>query len=1204
MNLKLTLLSAALALAFPIANASRPSISLSPQAAGSQTDPFRWAPAAKAEKAEWQALRDNASAHFKSAPKTDADASLDAAESFSYLDMPDGSTWFVAHEFEKTIISQSEYYTDYDYVGIKATIYNDKYEKVGYIEAPIEKPEGYSRCANAQIGACVSKKFFNTNDNYEVMLMVNFNPSEGYGQVAKTLVFSLKGPDTAADLIQTFDGYYTVAINNAADAWSEDFFMEFFSGETYTDDAFFYNFDIYSKASYSSPTAVKLKSFNINMLYASSDGENETMPVMINSKGNTLYATVAHYEKTFFEDPFDFTNEKLNPDNRYLIDLYKKGPWETELALQSTTAINVLEPEPGYNMRSYALGMFNGYDDISFSFGDGETPAFVLSIVNSDIHENTYSYFDVVDTEGNILESFGHGNAGYLHLSSVKGQPEQYCFLMSTGEGDNDYEYQFYNWPEMQKVSSLPIMTKDGDKDILLSLSIDRGVSGNSYAYAAASVYGEETEHGDTFHRIAWFDNQGQFIRVDHLNAGKNVNLINPYVGGNALNPYVFNTDEAQEYMIFAKRQNPENPAQSNTEFMVVNNLDETLCQRVFNINDSQINVALVNLDSNPAIWVSYYDFDDKLTHTEFFKLPFNQFEGAGTADDPYLLKTQGDVERIRFNLSKNFRLANDIDFRGAEFENISGVFAGSIDGAGHEISNFTVTDKPIFSTLGNITTPSTFIRDLTLRNVNVNDAEALISEVSYATTFDNVRVINATVEGSPMEYGTLASRASQGTVITECAVKADINLPETDDLGGLVSTLGTDSKVVASSFKGSIVGASGVGGIAGSSSANASVHDCHVTADITAANTVGSIVGSSARSSITRCVAEGRITATQPKNVWSDYHGTSEPSINAGGIVGTLGTLPVEYDENGQPLRPDPNSPVVISDCFVALDAINIPDDPQLRATAHRIAGRTCINNDPQYLGEEYDEQLGDWVIIWGDPATAETKIENNFAISSLPAIDNETADAHNSTEGQSKDAADLDTEFFSALGYGFDGFTAGQPWKMRASGLPELHFETSLTQFMQFMPAAVSAAEGETVQTLLHLEDIDIESVTMSSSDEDNCFANLVSYNEDGDVVVDVTVNAAGTYTITATNGNVSALLTVTGTSGIGAVIAETSMTFDGNTVAAPGCEITVFSLDGNALAKGDSAVSVRSLQPGIYVAVARTADGKTRNLKIAVR
>ena len=107
MNLKLTLLSAALALAFPIANASRPAISPTAQDARTQTKPFRWTPKAKAEKAEWQALRDNASAHFKSAPKTDADASLGAAESFSFLDMPDGSTWFVAHEFEKTVISQS-----------------------------------------------------------------------------------------------------------------------------------------------------------------------------------------------------------------------------------------------------------------------------------------------------------------------------------------------------------------------------------------------------------------------------------------------------------------------------------------------------------------------------------------------------------------------------------------------------------------------------------------------------------------------------------------------------------------------------------------------------------------------------------------------------------------------------------------------------------------------------------------------------------------------------------------------------------------------------------------------------------------------------------------------------------------------------------------------------------------------------------------
>lgn len=106
--------------------------------------------------------------------------------------------------------------------------------------------------------------------------------------------------------VDEIKGYYVTAVNDAVDSWSENFFMNFFSGETLTDEEMIYGFDIYTKASYANPKATLLKHFDVDMMYVMSDGSNEAMPVLINSKGSNVYVTVSRYEKTFFLNPFDY----------------------------------------------------------------------------------------------------------------------------------------------------------------------------------------------------------------------------------------------------------------------------------------------------------------------------------------------------------------------------------------------------------------------------------------------------------------------------------------------------------------------------------------------------------------------------------------------------------------------------------------------------------------------------------------------------------------------------------------------------------------------------------------------------------------------------------------------------------------------------------------------------------------------------------
>lgn len=1204
MKRNLTALCAALLVGLPIANAAR--VTPAKWQETRNADTFRWAPKSKAVQSDWHNLKLSDKSTSKAGIVTDSDVKMDPTESFYYLDMPDGKTWFVSTEFDKEVISQSDYYVEYDITGVKATVYNEKYEAVGRIEAEIDKPEGFSKCSAIQFGPCVTKKFFNTDDSYEVMLMASFKPEEGYGAVPFTYVYSLKGVSTPAQHVTTLPGYYVVAVNNAADAWSEDFFMEFFTGEQLTDTELLHTFDIYTKASYSSPTASKLQSFTVDMVYVMSDGENEMMPVTLNSNGKDLYVTVAKYEKTFFEDPFDFTNDKLSEDNHFLIDLYKKGAWDNELKLVSNTSIPVQSPEEGFTMRSYCLGAFDGYRDITFDFTDDGNPAFIISVLDTDIYENSLSYFDVVDTTGSVIKSFGASNQGFIRLNSVKGASEQYCFLMPAGNAEDELEFAFYNYPSMEKAASVPVSINYENYMLPLSLALDRVPDGESYSYAVASVNGISDENNNTSHLVAWFDKEGQFTRMDRLNAGKNVNRINPYISANGLDPYLMNTDDAHEYMIFAQRLNNTGETQAHTELMIVNDREEVLFQYPFDTRDSGINVAIVNEATNPAIWVSYNSFEDGANHNEFIKLPLNKFDGSGSVEDPYLIRTRGDFEQIGFNLNANYRLANDIDYHGAEFKPVKGLFTGSVDGAGHTVRNFTLNGNAMFSTAGSASKPlGTFFKDITLRNITATDARAILTENAYAAEFDKVNIINVTVSGGNTDnFGNIAGNAAVGCVISNSAVKADIDLPQADGVGGIVATLGNDSKITATSFNGSISASSTVGGIAADGFASASISDCHVTAAIHAGHTAGGVIGSSARSAITRCFVEGTITADTPRMMWSDYAGTSVACINVGGIAGILNSAPVEYDDNGNPKVPDPNLPPVISKCVVGLEAINIPsDNEKLIETAHRIVGRSSVNNDPAYLGEEYDEDLGDWVITWGDPSPAEDKLADNYVIEGLQPLHSAVEAGHNTTEGKTVAYDNLDRDFFETLGFGFMGYSKEEPWVMRGTNLPALYFEGTVGQYMEFVPGSVSAIIGNNPEVLLVLEDIDFESLVFESSDESGCYANPIEIVDNG-VKVEIVVTATGDYTITATNGNISALLLVSGLSGVDAVEINRIMSYDGSTLRADGCALLLYNLQGMPVAEGRDALDVTSLESGVYVAVATDADGTRRTLKINVR
>lgn len=1007
--------------------------------APSEGAPFKWAPQSQAAKASWHNLPAK-KAMQKAAPEFKADFAFSEGDTFSYLDMPDGSTWFVVANYDKEIIVEDDYYTDYSIKGVSATVYDSSFNAVAKIDDTITCPEGYEKCSSVQFGAAVTRKFFNVDDAYEVMLMANFKPTGAYGADPFTYIYSLQDPSANSERIATMPGYYTCAINNSTSSWSEDFFMEFFTKEEYTDTEMLYTFSIFSKANYSSPKApVLLKDITVDMVYCMSDGENEALPVIINSKGTDLYVSVARYEKTFFVDPFDYFNEQMNEDNNYTITLYRKSG--SELVEQSVTKIPCEGPADGYFMRSYCIGQFLGATDLTFDFTPDGSPAYIISIVDTDINENTIDYFSVYATDGSVIKTFGANNGGYLQLSSVPGQNEQFVFLEEAPSGD--YGFQFYDYPSMERLAFIPPVVFTGVEDLSLSLNIDRVAgSADGYRYAVASLYGDEDEAANTFHQVAWFNRAGEIEKVDRLNAGQNVNRILPYVVANGLDPYMFNTDTSREYMILVQRAASADAIQAHTEFCIVNDKEEMLLQRAFKQYDSSIGVSLVNEKVNPAVWITWRDAEDGLFHNEFVTLPLNKLQGEGTAEKPYLISAPGDLSAISGNLSANYRVENDFHCDYVPLDPVKGNFIGTLDGNGHTISGLAIVDSPLFGSFGSVdASTQAVMKDITFNGVTVNgSAPAVLAGKSYNAQFNNVRVANAEVSTTSDEYGSLVNNTFQ-TSITGCAFKGNVEAPNAELAGGLVGTLGLGSSVIGSSVSGVIEARSGLGGIASMSRADARITDCHVDADLSACHSIGGVVAESARSLVARNFVEGNITATQAGTRRSTITYQPYNYIHVGGIAGVL-TPPYNNSDGSAP-----STDIVMDGNVVALASISIPEGDDLLSTAHRIVGRSSVNDDPEIKNETYNEQTGEWEFVFGDPAPAEPYIANNYALAGLNLIHSEVADDHTTTEGKTLAATELTKTFLEGLGYKFDGNSATAPWLMNGE-VPVLWFEESIPQ------------------------------------------------------------------------------------------------------------------------------------------------------------
>ncbi|MDE6528871.1 MAG: hypothetical protein K2L78_07485, partial [Muribaculaceae bacterium] len=463
---------------------------------------------------------------------------------------------------------------------------------------------------------------------------------------------------------------------------------------------------------------------------------------------------------------------------------------------------------------------------------------------------------------------------------------------------------------------------------------------------------------------------------------------------------------------------------------------------------------------SNPSsgfsfLCVQYADYygEEIESRNELIRLPFNKFEGEGTVENPYLIKSYGDFNQIRNNLTSHFRLTADIDAEGRTFLQIPGTFTGSIDGAGHQVRNLVISGRndnnAMFYQFGDDDSERSALKDITFNNLSMHisfqsyriKADGLLAYSMVNSDLDNVHIINPKVttdftNRSSYEnpyFGCFAARMNGCSVQGCSVVDADINVPNAAFGGIAANFIVNGSQVNACAFSGTVTGKAYVGGIAGHVNTEVQINDVHVNANITGTHSIGGVVGFAEQgaANISRAIVEGSIHADEPfmqyEYVLAPGSSEDDPEPEyipmetyshwTGGIAGylILGS---------------------VKNSLVALESLTYNTDYENGLYFNRIVGYgTCIKS---------------------------------HAVNTLPTGDDDYSD------GASVDKYDLDTEWFTNLGFAFDGENHTEPWKFEGQ-LPVLHFEASVAQYVAFTLDALRAEDGTTHALEVVLEGFD---------------------------------------------------------------------------------------------------------------------------------
>lgn len=914
---------------------------------------------------------------------------LGPTEGYSFITGADGSQWYSTQTY-----TVEAYY----YASSEITLYNSKCEQQATITVNV--PDTV-QCNQIFLGDVITNNLFDKDKNtYEVPVVLHYIITPGV-TAFETRIYDLASGELKVSynglmaILQSYTGYsyeYTGVLS----------YSDTVDGQAMT------CYGIYSKPGWTSDTAELKHTFSIPTKLA----EYQTGSVFnAFTVGNSLYYVVSQYEKEYldpasYEEPWEMVP---TADNNFIATIYNKSFKEVgKVSVPVTSTQKILV--------QYGVGLF-GFNDLSQKYW-GENDDYELVVTSSTFEvttENEELFFNVYDTKGNLVKALPSKVSDWMIMYNIPGENDQMAFLAADG-----YSLSMVDMPACDTVITFGA-TLHGEA---ISTNIDRYPVDGSYQYVMALAAPEIDKNKNFIYRFAWVNKDATIEHIDKVNLGTNNASWTPLVMGEVFNPYLFDTDAAREYVLIANQYAEGATSGNITDELRIVKDNGTIVAQYKEEPNGRGDLGTCNLfgldSEDPTFVIPFYSSNTNKYTLEILQLPLAKFSagGDGSAENPYLISSAGDLAMISRDNTACYKVVTDFSANDLGMWNPISSFSGKLDGDNHTISGLTINGNAESAALF-ATTEGAVIKNITLDSpiINVENASnaAFISADATGDTISNIYIKDAqilTSEETSATIGGVVANANLNTEIINCYVEnISIEAPASSSIGGVAGNTRTTSNIRNCAVTGDIYGADQIGGIVGSTSTGCAVLDCRTECNIKGENTIGGIVGSADRGGIHRCIAQGSLEATNAN--WSGCY-------NVGGIAGSLASAWETPTAN-----------------VISCNIVNISEIKSEAGGVHRIVG---------YSRYEEDKDAAQW-----EPTLVpehEAALDSNYvvptALSSLPVIDAEITAAANTTEGADLAADNFNRAFLESLGFKFGNDTQN-PWVEDETF--KLFFENSFT-------------------------------------------------------------------------------------------------------------------------------------------------------------
>lgn len=1093
-------------------------------------------------------------------------------EGYGFLYDEDGNVWYYT---QNTTYRDSQYNACISQAVI--SVYDQDHKQAGTIT--IDVPDSMDVNRVDPYGT-ITKKFFDLNDKTKELLVELHqvgNASNNYQGAYYTRAYHI-GDGTLAQEINGAGVFLNVKKNS----WSKyqrlvvsNAVYEAVEGKTDADGNDYYTtndyISVYKPASWGTGPSVE-HTFVVDEDYTYYG--NDGTPLQVFNVDNTPYYMVSHYEKQWLSGYDESTYDPVpTEDNHLLIMTY-----DEKFNLVDSLAIPVEKAEDT-NFPMAVIGNFGDKTLTKNYFSNDGNLAYVVTFFDYVTSHDDYRYrFVAYDHQGNKIGDVCDGVYDtWFDLKAISGAEDQMAFMQYTSD-ETSQQLRLVNLPSLTEAVVMPAEI-DGN---LISTVLNRYGSKDNFKYLMKLSQGDVDDDGNVIARVAWLN---QDLTVDHytkFNLGPNAENFGMPLTDTYVDPYLFDTSDKLEFCYMAKVKDAET-SKLNTVFVVADE-DGNVIHTFNNSENGTASSAgcYAATDTRKEFYVQYNDTVNNVYNLEFYQLPLVKFAqgGDGTAANPYLVATAGDLAAIKDAPAACYRVVNNIDLANYNLTNDTwnpiANFSGSVDGDNYTIANLHLASSASSVGLFGDLAEKAHISNLVINKPQIDLADnnsfvGVVAATAVTDTIQNVHVTGATISGTSQgTIGGLVGQAALQTYVASSSFnQADINAADAINVGAIAGDIRTSTTLAAVAASNINISADrNLGGIVGSAMQSA-ISDAHVSnATLAANNTVGGIVGSNSSTSVDKCIFDGSVTASQAR--WS--------GLSAAGIVGSLSA-----DWSG--------STTAIITNNIAKGSVNVAEGTDADATMHRIVGYSIANED------DCDE--------------TEQRLASNYAIGTMTVAGQTVAsDDATSVEGKSIDLDTITTAALEGLGYAYGDSTAA-PWNEVANALPVLYFEQSVVAALSLSDSRMDLPVDSMRTLVASVYGASADDVEVTSSDDEVVEVNAIDINEDN-AVITLKGLKAGTATVTVTMGRVSVTcqVNVVAASGIStpAVAANGRLAIvpQQGAVTAEGAQrLEAYTLSGSRVASvSGQRLATDRLGKGIFVVVATAANGAKTAAKVIVK